>query len=127
MKKIIIVDDEIQITKFLQTYLDQKLDSSSNKKYEIKVFNGGNPCVEYLKLEGTADLIISDIRMPDGEGIEILNYINSEDKKIPLFFMTGFSGDFNSDDMIAKGAKKVFSKPFKGKDLIAEIEIFLNK
>lgn len=127
MKKIIIVDDEVQISKLLQTYLEQKLDSSSNKKYDIKVFNGGNPCIEYLKLDGTADLILSDMRMPDGEGIEILNYINSEDKKIPLFFMTGFSGDFNSDDMIAKGAKKVFSKPFKCKDLVSEIETFLNR
>ena len=127
MKKIIIVDDEVQISKLLQTYLEQKIDASSSKKYEIKVFHGGNPCIEYLKLDGTADLILSDMRMPDGEGIDILNYINNEDKNIPLFFMTGFSGDFNSDDMIAKGAKKVFSKPFKCKDLVAEIETFLNR
>ena len=125
MKKIIVVDDETQISKLLQTYLEQKLDDSSQKKFDVKVFNGGNPCIEYLKLDGSADLILSDMRMPDGEGIDILQFLNDSNKKIPLFFMTGFSGDFNPDELILKGAKKVFAKPFKCKDLVLEIENYL--
>lgn len=125
MKKIIIVDDETQISKLLQTYLEQKVDENQNKKYEVKIFNGGNPCIEYLKLDGTADLILSDMRMPDGEGISILDFINETNKQIPLFFMTGFSGDFNTEDMVKKGAKKVFAKPFKCKDLVSELDAFL--
>lgn len=125
MKKIIIVDDEMDITKLIQLYLEQKKDVLGNPMFEIKTFTGGNPCIEYLALDGYADLILSDMRMPNGEGMDILNYLNNSKKTIPLFFMTGFSGDINIDDTIALGAKKVFSKPFKCRDLVSDIEQFL--
>lgn len=125
LKKIIIVDDEVEITKLIQMYLDQKKNDDGSPRFEVKTFFGGNPCIEYLKLDGYADLILSDMRMPNGEGVDILNYLSKSNKDIPLFFMTGFSGDINVDDVLQNGAKRVYAKPFKCRDLVAEIETFL--
>lgn len=127
MKKIIVVDDEPQILKFIQTYFDKMVDENNNKKYEIKIFNRAESCIEFLKLEGRADLILSDMRMPEADGVEILQFIKENNIDIPLFFMTGFSGDYNYSDMINLGAKKVFSKPFKFSSLYQEIDTYLNQ
>jgi DNA-binding NtrC family response regulator len=108
LKKIIVVDDEPQISKLLKTFLEQKTDANQEKLYEVNVFNGGNPCIEYLRNSGSADLIISDMRMPDGEGTKILKYIKIQGLEIPFLFMTGFSGDIDTEEM-----------------MVAEIESFL--
>lgn len=125
LKKILVVDDEPQITKLLMTFLEQKKDSQGNQIYKVLMFNGGFPCVDYLKNQGNADFIISDMRMPDGEGTEILKHINDSDLKIPFVFMTGFSGDTNVDDMLRLGAKKVYPKPFKCRELVEEIDALI--
>lgn len=116
-KKIIIVDDEAQITELLGNCLKQM-------KYEVLTFNGGNPCIEYLKNDGRADLIISDIRMPDGEGPSILAYLNENKVKIPCVFMTGFSGGVEHETLKTDGAKDVLHKPFKLNDIMGAIKKF---
>lgn len=124
-KKIIIVDDEPQISKLLTAFLEQKVNDNKEKLYKVLIFNSGNACIDYLKNDGDADLIVSDMRMPDGSGVDILNHIKGEGKDIPFLFMTGFSGDIKEEDMISLGAKKVYSKPFKCREMVAEFENFL--
>jgi len=125
MKKIIIVDDEVQITELIKTYLQSRKDSEGNEKFDIKVFHGGHDCIDYLKQKNEADLILSDMRMPEGEGMDIIKYLSKENSQVPIFIMTGFSGDYKTEDILTSGAKKVFSKPFKFKELIQTIEDYL--
>lgn len=125
MKQIIIVDDEVQITELIKTYLLTKKDDSGNPQFDVKIFHGGNDCIDYLKLGTTPDLILSDMRMPEGEGMDIIKYVSGENKNVPIFIMTGFSGDYKTEDILASGAKKVLAKPFKFKDLADQIETYL--
>lgn len=124
-KKIFIVDDEASITKLLSTLLSFQTNDKKEKLYDVKVFDGGNPCLAALQAGASPDLVISDVRMPNGEGTVILDFINKNSMNIPLFFMTGFSGNMNVDDLINQGAKKVFPKPFKSAHLLSEINSIL--
>ena len=124
-KKIILVDDEEQITKLLSAFLNQKVDANKEKIYEVHVFNSGNNCIDFLRAYKDVDLIVSDVRMPHGSGTDVLDFINKETPNIPLFFMTGFSGGLDTEELIAQGAKKVFAKPFKCAQLVKEIETYL--
>ena len=126
MYKLIIVDDEPQISSLLMKYFNKLKDDSGQVKFDVAVFNGGNACIEYIESGGKADLILSDMRMPEGGGIDILKYLNDSNNKIPLFFMTGFAGDINLDDVINMGAKKIFQKPFKLLEIAQELEKAIN-
>ncbi len=59
----------------------------------------------------TIDLIISDVRMPDGDGIELLRYVTSNFPHIPLLLMSGFA-DIALWDAYHLGAHALLSKPF---------------
>ena len=64
------------------------------------------------------DLVISDMRMPFGDGMELLKNIRARNRETPaLIFVTGFS-DISVEMCISKGAYAVFTKPFNQKELI---------
>lgn len=64
-------------------------------------------------------LVVSDMRMPGGDGMSLLEKIRQFDPDIPtLIFVTGFS-DYTEEECIKKGAKKLLSKPFDRKQLMA--------
>ncbi len=67
------------------------------------------------------DAIISDISMPDGEGVGVIKYVNKLEKINPLFiFMTGVH-HFDEDHLIALGADKVFYKTEKFDEILKYI------
>ncbi len=80
----------------------------------------GLQAVEMMNKE-KIDLIISDIRMPGGDGILFLNEIRKNDPQLPPFiFISGFS-DFTENDAFAKGAQAYFHKPFDMSKFIDKI------
>ena len=83
-KKILIVDDEAELRNIFTTEF---------KFYQSQTFEAYNAtsAIEILKSE-KVDLILSDIRMPGGDGIELLKYVNNNIKPFPYFIMlTGYS------------------------------------
>lgn len=125
-KKIIIVDDEHDICLLLKTIIELHTKPDGSCVYETVLFNSGNDCIQYFDKGETADLVISDIRMSNGTGIDLLQHINQSMLKIPLFFISGFSGGPTDQDLIDMGAKKIFGKPFKKTDLMEGIQSVLN-
>lgn len=64
------------------------------------------------------DLVISDIRMPEGDGIELLKRIRQIDPEIPVvILLTGFA-ESSEQDVTRMGADKVLPKPFDRRELI---------
>lgn len=64
-----------------------------------------------------AELIISDIRMPHGTGLEVLARLRGE-SKVPVILMTAFGDRATIDQAMKLGAAHVFSKPFTLRELI---------
>lgn len=87
-KKILVVDDEELVTKSLLKFL-------KNEGYEAAIAKSGKEALEKIK-ETDFDLIISDVRMPEMDGIESIKqirlYLEKSDKKpIPEVLITGYA------------------------------------
>ncbi len=110
--KILIVDDERDILEILG-------EEFKYYGHEIEVAVSGNEAIEKLKLS-QFDVIVSDYRMPDGNGMTLLNFVNSLVVK-PLFFFMTAQAEATENDCLNHGATSFFRKPFEMDALIKKI------
>lgn len=103
MKTILVVDDEPLIREILQRQL---------KKDNLAVITceDGKKALESFK-ESKPDLVLSDIRMPNGDGIFLLEEIMKLDEGFPVLLMTGFT-DVPNYEVYHMGAAALVKKPF---------------
>lgn len=114
-KKVLIVDDESDIR---DVFADYFFDSG----IELQFASSGNEALKTLDKQDF-DLILSDVRMPDGDGIYLLETIRKRSKTSPQFLlMTGFS-EIDKNAAIKKGAADLLSKPID----FSEIDNILRK
>lgn len=72
------------------------------------------------------DLIVSDMRMPGGDGLSLIDKIRGEDIEMPsLIFVTGYT-DVSVEECLARGALSVLPKPFNHKELLRSVKTSLN-
>jgi DNA-binding NtrC family response regulator len=101
---ILVVDDELELRELLAQVLE-------SEGFRVSQAPGGRIALEILKQE-KVDLVISDLRMPDGGGVELLKTIKSINSQLPLVIMiTGFS-DMPESQIIKLGAHAMLLKPF---------------
>lgn len=112
-KKILVVDDEI----FLREALS---DLAASLGAEVLQAPSGTEAFEIAKRE-TLDIVFSDIRMPNGDGVSLVKKIKAELKHQPVIFLCSGFSDYKNEDLIELGVKKIFEKPFDYKDLIASL------
>jgi len=109
---ILIVDDEHSIADILSDIFND-LDQNATSCYS------GNEAIELIKKD-SYDLVISDVRMKDGDGPIILDYLNRNNVKLKFVFMTGHS-EYSEEDLCNLGALKVFTKPLDFESFTQEI------
>ena len=108
MKTILVVDDKPSI----RNLLARKLESAGLNV--ITAEDGEQALIKFR--ENHIDLIILDIIMPNKEGLEVIMELRQDHADLPIFAMSGGSGNIYSGycvDIAAKfGATRTFSKPF---------------
>jgi CheY-like chemotaxis protein len=105
-KTLLIVDDE----PFLRDLL---VDQFKAMGANVLSAENGNEALALFE-QNPIDLVLSDVMMSNGNGIEFLAKVRNEKKSgVPFFFMTAFANDFTAEDARLKGANEVFAKPFK--------------
>lgn len=111
--QVLIVDDEPDLAELVS--FEFELIGS-----HVSIAENGQNAFKLCK-EKNFDVIISDIRMPNGDGIELLKNIRKLDYKKPsIFLMTGFA-DISLQEAYHFGASAIFGKPFNRKELIATV------
>ena len=120
MKKILLVDDEVDILEFLKYNLEQD-------NFEVLVSNNGKDALK--KIEQNPDLIVLDIMMPEMDGFELYHQIkkNKVYQDIPIIFLTAKSGETDEIKGLDLGASDYIQKPISPKKLIARIKSNLRK
>ncbi len=109
-KKILIVDDEVDLCQILAS----ELEFAGATIFQAKNVSQAQELLKQQKV----DLIVSDIRMPGGTGIDLLNYCKARDvESPPIILITGFA-DITLEDAYHLGAEALISKPFKLEELI---------
>lgn len=109
---ILIVDDEEALRNAL--VFDFK-----RKGYQVLDACNGKAAFDIVK-ERKIDLILTDVRMPQGDGIELLDNTKAYNPELPVVIITGFA-DISLEDAYNKGVDAVFSKPFDRKELMAAV------
>ena len=110
---ILVVDDDEMLRSAI--VFDFK-----RKGFHTLEASNGRAAFEIVK-KNNVDVILSDVRMPDGDGVELLKQVKELNPNLPvLMFITGFA-DMTLEDAYDMGADAVFSKPFDRKALLATI------
>jgi two-component system cell cycle response regulator CpdR len=113
MIRILLAEDEDA----MRTYLARALE---NAGYEVIAVDRGTAAVPWLET-GEIDLLLSDIVMPEMDGIELAQRCAELSPKTKVMFITGFAAVTLKASREAPQAK-VLSKPFHLRDLVLEVE-----
>jgi DNA-binding NtrC family response regulator len=111
---ICIIDDEVVVCKRLQQFL-------SKAKYRVETFVDGLPAIERIN-EKHFDIVVTDIRMDNIDGMEVLRRVLSKGENTAVILITGYATIEIAREAQAKGAFDFISKPFKPQDLLEVIE-----
>jgi two-component system cell cycle response regulator CpdR len=113
MTRILLAEDE----QAMRTYLARALE---NAGYEVVAVDRGTAALPWLETEHF-DLLLSDIVMPEMDGIELAQRCADLSPKTKVMFITGFAAVTLKASREAPQAK-VLSKPFHLRDLVMEVE-----
>ena len=114
MKSVLIVEDDITYGMMLKTWLAKNgfvVNSASSIARAQKLIETEEP-----------DLILSDLRLPDRDGLDLLRWLGQKELFIPLIIMTGYA-DIQSAVMAMKeGASDYIAKPVNPEELLKKME-----
>lgn len=117
MKHILIVEDDTTFAVMLQTWL-------SKKKFSVASVSGIAAAKKTL-IESSVDLVLCDLRLPDGDGIDLLEWVSSRNINVPLIVMTSYAAIPSAVQAMKLGARDYISKPVNPEDLLQKInEVF---
>lgn len=118
MIRILLAEDE----QAMREYLARALERSG---YEVVSVDRGTEAAPLLESEHF-DLLLTDIVMPEMDGIELARHCSKVSPRTEVMFITGFSGVALRAGQSMPQAK-VLSKPFHLKDLVLEVERLFSK
>ncbi len=114
MTSILIVEDDITYGMMLKTWLSKKgfqVTSASSIARAQKLIESG-----------TVDLILSDLRLPDKDGIDLLKWLGERGLQIPLIIMTGYADIQSAVQAMKLGACDYIAKPINPDELLKKME-----
>ncbi|MFZ0286394.1 MAG: response regulator transcription factor [Terriglobales bacterium] len=117
-RRILVVDDEPQITRVLRTSL-------SSQGYDIRVANDGETALEIMK-DWTPDLIITDLSMPNMDGLELCRRLRVR-TKIPIVVLSVRGEERTKVQALDAGADDYVTKPFGIEELLARVRASLRR
>jgi len=102
--RVLVADDERSIRELLAIVLKRE-------GYEVIVAENGQAALDVLA-KGAVDLVISDIKMPDMSGVEVLRAAKAADASLPAIMMTAFASTETAVEAMRLGACDYLIKPF---------------
>jgi two-component system cell cycle response regulator CpdR len=117
MSRILLAEDDNDMRRFLAKALE-------NAGYDVVSFDNGKSAYERLR-EEPFTLLLTDIVMPEMDGIELARKATELDPDLKVMFITGFAAVALNPDSRAPKDAKVLSKPFHLRDLVNEVEKLL--
>ncbi|AXT52277.1 sigma-54-dependent Fis family transcriptional regulator [Aquimarina sp. BL5] len=114
MSKLLIVEDDVAFCTMLKTFLQKK-------GYEVSTSFSGNEAILQIQ-EHTFDIVLTDVRLPDRDGITLLDDIRVKNPKTQVVIMTGYAEINMAVNAIKQGAFDYVSKPFNPDKILQIIE-----
>ena len=114
MKSILIVEDDITYGMMLKTWLGKK-------GFQVSSVSSISRAQKHIEAE-TVDLILSDLRLPDRDGIDLLKWLGEHSLHIPLIIMTGYADIQSAVQAIKLGACDYIAKPVNPDELLKKMD-----
>lgn len=120
-KKILVVDDEPDVTELVAYHLKAK-------GFHVETLNDATSSISKARLY-EPDLIILDIMMPGLSGIQICRILRTDENlsKVPIIFLTAKAEAHDRIEGLESGADDYISKPFSPKELVLRVESILRR
>ncbi len=121
-KTILLVDDEDLLREGLREILELR-------KFSVLEAANGADALEQFALADKIDLVISDVVMPEMDGVDFIDHLRKSFPDVPILTMSGgsrvVSARYGLDSALLSGANDTISKPFTSKQLLAKIDELL--
>ncbi|HUH51635.1 MAG TPA: sigma-54 dependent transcriptional regulator [Flavobacterium sp.] len=118
-KKILVVDDDVAFCTMLQTFLKKK-------GFEVTSIFTGKDAIDTID-KNSFDVIITDIRLPDSDGMEILKKSKEKSFDTQVILMTGYTDIKTAVNAMKLGAYDYIGKPINPDELLRTVEGALSK
>ena len=112
--RVLVIDDESVICDACELVL-------SEKGHTVTLRNNGRAGLNAIR-EGTYDILLLDMKLPDIDGMDILKVVREEKPGLCTIVMTGYSSISNAVQAMRKGADDYLAKPFTEDELVQAIE-----
>ncbi len=120
MARILVIDDDVKLRELIRRFLE-------GAGYEVIIAENGRVALD-IQRQTPADVIITDIFMPEKQGTEIIMDLSLEFPKAKVIAISG-GGNVADIDFLKLaenlGALKTFQKPFKQEELLAAVKELL--
>ncbi len=113
-KKILLIDNEEGLCRMMEAVL-------SDSGYQVKAFTQPREAVREFQADQW-DLVISDIKMPGMNGLEVLQSIKEKDPNVPVIMITAYATVETSIQVLRKGAYDMLTKPFEPEELLYRVK-----
>jgi two-component system, OmpR family, copper resistance phosphate regulon response regulator CusR len=118
-KKILIVEDEVKVATFIKKGLQ-------TQNFETEIAETGSEAKRFFD-DGSFDLIILDIGLPDMSGLEVCEYIRQKNTKIPILMLTALGTVADKLSGFEVGTDDYMVKPFDFMELLVRVKALLKR
>ncbi len=110
---IIVIDNEKGLCRMLEAIL-------ADNGYRVFTFTNPLKALDFFE-PGRCSLVITDVKMPEMDGLEVLKTIKREDEDTPVIMITGFATVEMSIHALRNGAFDILTKPFEPEELLQRV------
>lgn len=113
--RILVIDDEVDMLSLIRLILTEKTD------YEVVTTN--NPLeVSNLLNEKKFDVVVTDLKMPIMDGMDVVDAIRKRDPLVPIIIITAYGSVDSAEEAVKKGAFDYITKPFRQEQLLISLK-----
>lgn len=121
MSRILVIEDDVMLSKMMQQMLE-------HEGHDVLVATDGKEAGQYYQ-EGNLDLVITDVLMPEKDGLEVIMEIRGKMPQVKIIAISGGGRISHTDYLVAAkrlGAHRTLAKPFVRQDLINALNELLD-
>ena len=115
MPHLLIVDDDLTLAIMLRTWL-------SKQGFEVETASSVKAAGKKLLEDGPFDLVLSDLRLPDEDGLFLLQWMKQKQVSTPVIIMTSYAEVQNAVEAMKQGAADYIAKPVHHEILLQKIQ-----
>lgn len=114
-EKILVIDDEVDMLMLLRMIIEDNTD------FGVETTNNASEALRILR-ETPFDLVISDLKMPGIDGLELFREIKDIDPRLPVIIITAYASEASAEEAARLGAANFITKPFRKNSILFAIE-----